>query len=92
MKRMNEYKKIILLVIFFVQIVFEINARRFNIRDEKEPEEKVRYRPDKYIENGLVDIILGNQTLINVMFRDIPKLLKKVTGSKYITLFSSIEI
>lgn len=84
---MYKYKKKILLVIFLVPIIFEINARRFNIKDVKEPEEKVEYRPDKYVKNSLLDVMLSNKTFINLMFRDFTKLLRKVTESKYIHIY-----
>lgn len=79
---MNKYRKIILLIIFLVPIFFEVNARKFNIRDVMEPEEKVEYRPDKYIKNSALDVILSNKTFINLMFRDFTNFLRKVTDSK----------
>lgn len=88
---MNKYKKIILLVIFIVQIFFEISARNFNIKDVTESE-KVEYRPDKYIKNGLLDVMFGNKTLINIISRDLTTLLKKATMSKYFALFYSLQI
>lgn len=84
---MLKYKKIILLVIFSVPIILEITARKFNIKDVKEPEVKVEYRPDKYIRNTLLDVVLSNKTFINLMFRDFTKFMRKVTESKYFTLF-----
>lgn len=87
---MNKYRKIILLVVFLVSIIFQINARKFNIKDVKEPEETVDYRPDKYIKNSALDVILSNKTFINLMFRDFTKFLRKVTESKYFTFFLSL--
>lgn len=75
-------KKYFLIVISFVTII-ETNARRFNIKEILEPPEKVEYRPDKYVKGSVLDVMLGNKTFIDLMYRDFHNFLRKITQSEY---------